>query len=223
VKLLIDARSLWAAETNCYVVAPEPGGPAVVIDAPPDPQGIGALLAAHDLTPVALLVTHGHIDHAGGAGAVVRATGVDSYVHPDDDFLTLHPAEQLATVFGIRISPDEAATLAPPAEYLPLVDEQQLEIAGMTFDVIHTPGHTPGHCCFYLQSEGLLFSGDQLFAGSIGRTDLPGGDYQTLMDSMRDKVLVLPEETEVLPGHGPATTLARERLVNPFVAELVQP
>ena len=105
----------------------------------------------------------------------------------------------------------------------PLADEQQVDIAGMTFEVIHTPGHTPGHCCFYLRSEGLLFSGDQLFAGSIGRTDLPGGDYQTLMDSMRDKVLVLPDDTAVLPGHGPTTTLARERLVNPFLAELVQP
>ena len=220
MKLLVDSRSLWAAETNCYVVAPEPGGPAVVIDAPPDPEGIGALLAAHDLTPVALLVTHGHIDHAGGAGAVVRSTNVDAYVHPDDNFLTLHPAEQLAQIFGVRIGADEAAVLAPPATYEGLADAQVLELAGLSFEVVHTPGHTPGHCCFYLASEGLLFSGDQLFAGSIGRTDLPGGNYDTLMASMRDKVLVLPDGTDVLPGHGPATTLARERLANPFLAQL---
>lgn len=221
MQLLVDARSLWAAETNCYVVAPERGGPAVVIDAPPDPDGIGALLAAHDLTPVALLVTHGHVDHAGGAGAVVRRTGVAAHVHPDDDFLTLHPAEQLAMMFGMRIGPADAAALAPPAAYEPLVDGSSLTLAGLTFDVLHTPGHTPGHCCFHLASEGLLFSGDQLFAGSIGRTDLPGGDYATLMRSMADKVLVLDDSTEVLPGHGPTTTLARERLVNPWVRELL--
>lgn len=220
MKLLVDSRSLWAAETNCYVVAPEAGGPAVVVDAPPDPEGIGALLAAHDLTPVALLVTHGHIDHAGGAGAVVRSTNVDAYVHPDDDFLTLHPAEQLSQIFGVRVGAEEAAVLAPPASYEVLADAQVLELAGLSFEVVHTPGHTPGHCCFYLRSEGLLFSGDQLFAGSIGRTDLPGGSYDTLMASMRDKVLVLPDGTDVLPGHGPATTLARERLVNPFLTQL---
>jgi len=222
VKLLVDSRSLWAAQTNCYVIAPEAGGPAIVVDAPPDPEGIGALLAAHDLTPIALLVTHGHIDHAGGAGAVVRSTGVDSFVHPDDDFLTLHPAEQLAQMFGVRIGPEDAAVFAPPASYLPLQDGQGLDLAGLAFEVIHTPGHTPGHCCFYLRDHGLLFSGDQLFAGSIGRTDLPGGDYGQLMTSMRDRVLVLPDDTDVLPGHGPATTLARERLSNPFLTELTE-
>lgn len=221
MELLIDARSLWAAQTNCYVVAPERGGPAVIVDAPPDPDGIGALLAAHDLTPVALLVTHGHVDHAGGAGAVVRATGVDAYVHPDDDYLTLHPAEQLAMMFGMRVGPDDQAALAPPRAYETLADGQVLTIAGLTFEVLHTPGHTPGHCCFHMEEEGLLFSGDQLFAGSIGRTDLPGGDYGSLMRSMAQKVLVLDDATEVLPGHGPTTTLARERLVNPWVQELL--
>jgi glyoxylase-like metal-dependent hydrolase (beta-lactamase superfamily II) len=214
---------MWAAETNCYVVAPEPGGAAVVIDAPPDPAAIGDLLAAHDLTPVAVLVTHGHIDHAGGAGSLVRATGAAAYVHPDDDFLTLHPSEQLARIFGVRVGPTEAAELAPPAVYRPLHDGLELELAGVTFEVVFTPGHTPGHCCFYLREEGILFSGDQLFAGSIGRTDLPGGDFATLMRSMAEKVLVLPAETEVLPGHGPATSLARERLVNPFLQELTRP
>jgi len=221
--LLIDQRSLWLAETNCYVVAPERGGPAVVIDAPPDPEGIGALLADNDLTPVALLVTHGHIDHAGGAGGVVRATGVPAYVHPDDDFMTLHPADQLRMLFGVSVSNEQAAPFAPPEHYDTLADGQQLTLAGLRLDVLHTPGHTPGHCCFHLRDEGVLFSGDQLFAGSIGRTDLPGGDYDTLMASMASKVLPLPEDTAVLPGHGPATTLARERLINPFLQELIGP
>lgn len=124
-------------------------------------------------------------------------------------------------MFGIRVGPDDAAALAPPAKYETLADGQVLELAGMSFEVLHTPGHTPGHCCFHLADQGLLFSGDQLFAGSIGRTDLPGGDYATLMRSMAEKVLVLDDSTEVLPGHGPTTTLARERLVNPWVQELL--
>lgn len=218
MRLLVDTSTLWAAATNCYVLAADRGEPAVVVDAPPDPEGIGALLAANDLVPAALMVTHGHIDHVGGAGAVVRATGVDAYVHPDDDFLTLHPAEQLAHMFGVRLPPEQTELLAPPAEYLPLEDGQEVTIGGLTLEIIHTPGHTPGHCCFFLREEGILLSGDHLFAGSIGRTDLPGGDYDTLMQSMRQKILVLPDDTEVLPGHGPATTLARERRVNPFLA-----
>ncbi len=221
--LFIDSRSLWLAETNCYVVAPETGGPAVVIDAPPDPAGIGAILAKHDLTPVALLVTHGHIDHAGGAGGVVRSTGVPAYVHPDDDFMTLHPADQLRMLFGVAVDENRAAPFAPPDHYEPLAGGQRLDLAGLAFEVLHTPGHTPGHCCFLLREEGVLFSGDQLFAGSIGRTDLPGGDYDTLMRSMTSQVLPLPEDTEVLPGHGPTTTLARERLINPFLQELLGP
>ena len=96
-----------------------------------------------------------------------------------------------------------------------------LDLAGVALRVLHTPGHTPGHCCFHVEAEGLLFSGDQLFAGSIGRTDLPGGSYPTLMASMASRILPLPEQTRVLPGHGPATTLERERRSNPFLQELL--
>ena len=214
--MLIDQLELWMAATNTYVVAPEAGGPAVVVDAPPDPAGIVSLLAAHRLTPVALLVTHGHVDHVGGAGSLVDATGVTAYVHPDDDYLTLHPVEQLRHLFGL-VPPGD---YRPPERFRSLDDGLVLELAGLGFDVLGTPGHTPGHCCFYLAEEGILFSGDQLFAGSIGRTDLPGGDYEVLMRSMANKVLPLADDVQVLPGHGPATTIGRERRTNPFLVGL---
>jgi glyoxylase-like metal-dependent hydrolase (beta-lactamase superfamily II) len=101
-----------------------------------------------------------------------------------------------------------------------LEDGTTLSFAGVDLDVLHTPGHTPGHCCFHLATDGILFSGDQLFAGSIGRTDLPGGNYEQLMTSMATRVLTLGDDTRVLPGHGPATTIARERLTNPFLVGL---
>ena len=216
--MLIESRSLWHFETNAYVVAPEPGGPALVVDAPPDPSAIVDLLASFDLTPVAVLVTHGHIDHAGGVDGVV-ANGVTAYLHPDDIDMARHPGEQLRALLGAQVSGFDGAAVSAPFEHLS--DNDVLELAGVTASVIHTPGHTPGHCCFHLADEGVLFTGDQLFAGSIGRTDLPGGSYEELMNSMRDKVLPLPPETRVLPGHGPATTLAAERSTNPFLQELV--
>lgn len=212
---LVAGHALWVAQTNCYVIAPERGGPAVVVDAPPDAEAVVGLLAEHDLIPVALLVTHGHVDHIGGAGRVVRETGTKAYVHPDDDFLTLDPASQLRILFG-AVPPGD---FAPPDSYEALEDGQTLAVAGLEVEVLHTPGHTPGHCCFLLSSEGLLLSGDQLFAGSIGRFDLPGGDFGALVESMRTKVMTLDDETVVLPGHGPKTTIGHERATNPFRAE----
>jgi hydroxyacylglutathione hydrolase len=213
--LLLDTRTLWFAGTNCYVAAAGRGEPAVLIDAPPDASAVGDLLADHDLVPVALLVTHGHVDHCGGAGAVAAGTGATAYLHPDDDWLARDPVAQVRALFGMEPPGD----YAPPERYTDLADGEILDLAGMRFEVLHTPGHTPGHCCFRLADAGILFSGDHLFAGSIGRTDLPGGDYDTLIRSMRDRVLPLPDETRVLPGHGPGTTLARERLLNPFLQE----
>jgi glyoxylase-like metal-dependent hydrolase (beta-lactamase superfamily II) len=195
------------------------GDEAIVVDAPPDPDLIGQHIATMGVAVVGIVLTHGHIDHTGGAGELSSRTGAVAYVHPDDDFLTLHPTEQLRAMFGV----------APPGSYeIPeniedLRHGQTLDLAGIALEVRHTPGHTPGHCCLYWEDEGILFTGDQLFAGSIGRFDLPGGDGPTLFRSMREQVMTLADEVDVLPGHGPETTIGRERATNPFRGEWAAP
>jgi glyoxylase-like metal-dependent hydrolase (beta-lactamase superfamily II) len=209
----VVAAPLWFAQTNCYVVAAARGEPAVVVDAPPDPVSVARLVEEAGVVPVALLVSHGHVDHVGGARAVAQEYSLTAYLHPDDEWLATDPEGQLRMLLGMAPPGD----YAPPERYESLADGQVLELAGFCFEVLHTPGHTPGHCCFSLADEGVLFAGDLLFAGSIGRTDLPGGDFETLMRSMAAKVLPLPAETDVFPGHGPTTTLARELQSNPFL------
>ena len=215
---LIDFQPLWLFGTNTYVLADGPGSAAVVIDAPPDPSGVGDLLAKHDLTPVAALVTHGHIDHVGGIDGIA-GPGVSAYLHPEDLDMARHPRDQMRALLGAT-APDLVGSLVE-TEFVPLQGGTSLNLAGQKLDVLFTPGHSPGHCCFYVEAEGVLFSGDQLFQGSIGRTDLPGGSYSTLMASMQSQIMPLPTETRVLPGHGPTTTLAAERLHNPFLQELL--
>ena len=210
----IEAIPAWVADTNAYLVSTD-SGRGFLVDAPPDPDELGSHIARLDVAVVGILLTHGHVDHTGGAGKVAARTGAVTYVHPDDDFLTLHPADQLKRLFG----------MVPPGSYeVPdhmedLHHGQALDIAGARLEVRHTPGHTPGHCCFYWEEEGSMFTGDQLFAGSIGRTDLPGGSYEQLMASMRDHVMTLEDDVRVLPGHGPETTIGVERASNPFRSE----
>jgi len=211
---LIEQIPAWIAGTNAYLVVGE-GGQGVLVDAPPDPDEVGKHIARLDVAVVGILLTHGHVDHTGGAGKLAAASGAVTYAHPDDDFLTLHPSEQLRMIYG----------MAPPGSYeVPdtiesLVHGQTLDLAGVALEVRHTPGHTPGHCCLFWEAEGILFSGDQLFAGSIGRYDLPGGDGPSLFRSMREQVMTLDDDIEVLPGHGPGTTIGRERSTNPFRGE----
>lgn len=211
--MLLWSSTLWLAQTNAWLIAPRTGGPALVVDVPPDPRAIIEVLSRHDLYLEAMLITHGHVDHIGGAGELGETTGAMTYVHPDDDYLSLDPEAQVRALFGTVV----------PGSYRPattrrlLVPGERLETAGVEIEVRHTPGHTPGHCCFYLEDEGWLFSGDQLFAGSVGRTDLPGGDHRRLFDSMATQVLTLPDDTRVLPGHGPETTIGHERRTNPFL------
>jgi glyoxylase-like metal-dependent hydrolase (beta-lactamase superfamily II) len=212
----VSMAPLWLAATNCYVVSAEAGGPAVIVDAPPDVDAIVEIVRRAGVIPQALLLTHGHLDHMGGADGVAGEYRLSTYLHPDDDFLVADPENQVRWLLGASVPGD----FAMPERYEHLANGQVLDLAGVEYRVLHTPGHTPGHCCFHVAAEGVLFSGDLLFAGSIGRTDLPGGDYDTLMRSMAEQVVPLPEDTDVLPGHGPTTTLARELATNPFLQEL---
>jgi glyoxylase-like metal-dependent hydrolase (beta-lactamase superfamily II) len=214
--MIIASRPLWVAQTNCYLLAAEPGGPAVLIDAPPDPDALAQMVKEHNVIPAALLLSHGHIDHMGGAGPFHRSTGATVYAHRDDDFLTLEPGLQLRALFGMAPVGD----FEPPEKLEALDHQMTISIGRLELQVRHTPGHTPGHCCFYLKDEGILFSGDQLFAGSVGRVDLPGGNWEQLVNSMVKEVLTLDDQTRVLPGHGPETTIGRERRRNPFLIGL---
>jgi hydroxyacylglutathione hydrolase len=208
---------LWVAATNCYVVSAGEGGPGVIVDAPPDPAAIAEVVRRAEVTPQALLLTHGHLDHIGGAGRTVAEFGIPAHLHPADAGLAAGLEGQARLLLGLP-----GGEYSGAESYEPLADGEVLDLAGLRFRVIHTPGHTEGHCCLWLEEEGVLFSGDHLFAGSIGRTDLPGGDYATLMRSMAERIVPLPAGTDILPGHGPATTLARELAANPFLQDLPQ-
>ena len=223
--MLIEGLPLWLAQTNCWIVAPQgAGGEAVLIDAPPDPQHILERLAHHRLKLVAIFNTHGHVDHVGGVGSLVHG-------HDDGDTITvhIHDADRHMLVDPVGTSGQlgqylEGLDLRPPEIIYGMEDGDQVSGAGMTFTCLHTPGHTEGSVCFRLNVDGeapVLFSGDHLFAGSIGRTDLPGGSFQKLMASMAAKILPLPDETNVLPGHGQITTIGRERRANPFLLDLL--
>ena len=208
--------------TNCFVVAPAAGEDCVIIDPGQDAvDGIEQILTEHKLRPVAVLLTHGHVDHIWSIVPVCDSHRVAAYIHPDDRILLTDPAGGLGLPVGREIFPGH--TFAEPDDVRVLDDGQLIEMAGIELTVDHAPGHTPGSVTFRLpgtaEQEPIFFSGDLLFAGSIGRTDLPGGDYPTILQSLARVCLPLPDETVVLPGHMQPTTIGRERATNPFLAE----
>ncbi|CAA9362049.1 MAG: MBL-fold metallo-hydrolase superfamily [uncultured Nocardioidaceae bacterium] len=221
----------WA--TNCYVVATGPGTECVVVDPGKDAAGgVAEVVREHRLKPVAVLVTHGHVDHTWCVAPVAGSHDATAYLHPADRHLLADPVAGL--------SPETAAMLlggryefAEPDAVVETGDGDVLELAGLRLTVDHTPGHTKGSITFrtpYADVTGaavpdvseVLFSGDLLFAGSVGRTDLPGGDPAELLRSLADKVLTLPDDVVVLPGHGEQTSIGRERATNPWLLELAR-
>ena len=218
--MLVTGFPAGAFAANCYIVAPAPGEECVIIDPGQDAErGIEELLARYRLKPVAVLLTHGHIDHVWSVGPVCGAKGIPAWIHPADRGLLADPASGLALNVGQELF--GGVTFTEPDDVRELTDGAALELAAMELTVGHVPGHTPGSVTFRGGADDLdaLFSGDLLFAGSIGRTDLPGGDHASMLKSLA-RTLTLPDETVVLPGHGPQTTVGAERRTNPFLTGL---
>jgi hydroxyacylglutathione hydrolase len=216
--VLIAGFPAGSFAANCYVVAPGPGEECLIIDPGQDAEpGITELLAQHRLRPVAVLATHGHIDHVWSVAPVCGTRGIPAYIHPADRDLLSNPAKGFPLQVGQQLF--RGLTFTEPDDVITLDHGMTLRLAGVELVVDHAPGHTPGSVTFR-SPERVMFSGDVLFAGSIGRTDLPGGDYPAMLDSLSRVCLTLPDDTLVLPGHGPQTTIGAERASNPFLAGL---
>ncbi len=218
--MLVVGFPAAAFATNCYVMAPGAGEECVIVDPGVEVvEHLDAILAEHRLKPVAVILTHGHLDHTFSVTPVCGARGVPAWIHPGDRDLLADPMKGLSAqtrdFFGGRLDWTE------PDDVRELHDGATLNVAGLDFVVDHAPGHTPGSVMFRTDSAEapLLVSGDVLFAGSIGRTDLPGGSFDAMLNSLATKCLPLDDATVVLPGHGDSTTIGRERASNPYLAQ----
>lgn len=211
--------------TNCWVLAPGAGSEAVIVDPGMDSRdGIAQIVAEHRLRPIAVLLSHGHIDHMWSVLPVCDGYDIPAWIHPDDRGLLSDPwAAVSADTRRMFAHVVGATSFAEPSEVRELSDGATVDVAGLSFTADHAPGHTPGSTAFRLMAgadEPVMLSGDLLFAGSIGRTDLPGGDHSAMLASLSRVVLAQPDEMVVLPGHGPTTTIGAERRSNPFLQGL---
>ena len=229
--MLIAAFPAGPWGTNCYVAATGAGSECVVIDPGHDASsGVAEVVREHRLKPVAVLLTHGHVDHMWSVTPVAGTYDATAWVHPRDRHLLTDPlagmsAESRAMLMGGLLG--DGHTFAEPDDVRELGDGQRLELAGLTLMIDHTPGHTEGSVTFRTPYDGrpevseVMFSGDLLFKDSIGRTDLPGGDHAAMLRSLATKVLPLADDIVVLPGHGDQTSIGRERAANPFLQDLI--
>ena len=199
----IILETVGMIETNCYLVQPEDGHKLYIIDPGSEPENIVKTAAKLNFDEAVILLTHAHVDHIGGIRGVMDALKVSAvYLHPADLGLYNSPDNHLMPFVPL------SKNLPVPASTIPETD----------FTILETPGHTPGGVCFYFKQLQALFAGDTLFSSSIGRTDLPGGNMNSILNSIRSKLLVLPDSTKVYSGHGPATTIGSEKLNNPYLA-----
>ena len=207
---LFQTIPVGGLQTNCYILTAPDSTECAVIDPGGEPQRVIEVLKAAELELRYVLSTHGHADHTGGVAPIHDELGGQFYLEESDVFYSVDPPDWLVAALG--------GFVAPPNPDASLQDVQSLGFGSSAIQLIRTPGHTPGSTCFLI--DGMVFTGDTLFRGSIGRYDLPGGDGRQELESIRDHLLVLPDETQVFPGHGPSSTIGEERRSNPYLAGL---
>lgn len=207
-KLKINQYVVGAVQTNCYFAINQETNEVLVIDPGDNAKQLAERIRQEKLKPVAVLLTHGHFDHAGGAAELAEEWQIPVYAHEDEKETLVDPKLNVSWMMGReeRFSADEFVK-----------DEQELDLAGFHIRVLHTPGHTVGGCCYYLPYEDVVFSGDTLFCMSVGRTDFPKGSMSAIVRSIKEKLMVLPEHTKVYPGHNDVTTIENERMYNPYL------
>jgi hydroxyacylglutathione hydrolase len=207
--MILESFPVGPLQCNCTILGDEVTREAIVVDPGDNIPEILSRLQKHGLTLRQILITHAHIDHVGGAALLKKATGAPVFLNQQDLGL-LNMMQMQAAWLGVP-TPE----VAPPDGSAD--DGLAIGLSALPAEVLHTPGHTPGSICLLFPEQHLLLAGDTLFAGSIGRTDLPGGDSRQILRSLRDRLLVLPDATRVVPGHGPETTIGEERQSNPFL------
>jgi len=206
--MILEGFPVGPIQANCYIVGDENSHKGVVIDPGDEADRILERLAHHNLEAEIIFNTHGHFDHVGGNKKLKEVTGAKIAIHPDDVHY-LNKLSESAAAWGM------AAENSPPPDML-LADGQVVEADGLRFTVLHTPGHSPGSVSLVLEGTDIVFTGDLIFAGSIGRTDFPGGDYTALIQSVKEKIFTLGDDVRILSGHGPQTTVGFEKQHNPF-------
>jgi len=206
--MILEGFPVGPIQANCYIVGDENSHKGVVIDPGDEADRILERLAHHNLEAEIIFNTHGHFDHVGGNKKLKEVTGAKIAIHPDDVHY-LNKLSESAAAWGM------AAENSPPPDML-LADGQVVEADGLRFTVLHTPGHSPGSVSLVLEGTDIVFTGDLIFAGSIGRTDFPGGDYNALIQSVKEKIFTLGDDVRILSGHGPQTTVGFEKQHNPF-------
>lgn len=204
----IEKFVLGSMGTNCYLLINEETKELVIVDPATCPDYMISHIQTNGYIPKAIFLTHAHFDHVMGIDGWVKKFDIPVYLHEDEKQVLVDPALNLSSVFGQSYAYSKVTCL---------LDGQLLELAGFTFQVIHTPGHTQGGCCYYVEAEGVLMSGDTLFRQSVGRSDFPTGSMSTLVRSIKDKLFCLPDDVMVYPGHNDLTCIADEKMYNPFV------
>jgi hydroxyacylglutathione hydrolase len=207
--MILETLTVGPFQENCYVIGDEASGTGAVVDPGDEATRIALAVEQTGLEIAQILITHAHIDHVGAVAALVDEYACPVLMHAEAEPM-LNQLPTQAMMMGLRFG-------KVPAVDRHVVDGEVLEVGGLQLESLYTPGHAPGHLAFYVERESVVFSGDALFAGGVGRTDLFGGSMEVLMQSINERLLALPDETRVYPGHGPQTTIEDERRYNPFL------